>query len=264
MYCALNRENDGISCFTVDELIEIATNLTKEGKKIHFDKNLEMLHPHKYKKYLIEEISKILGNTQEKWIKYVGKKIEEIFPPKGPEGKYEWLNSIQIEQFLEQLEKKYPNFMSLGAVPIDFWEINYDGIRDKLKDLNELVKKGKTRLGIVYNLDTHNQPGSHWVASFVDLENGLITYFDSYGIKPNKRVRKFLRMFAKFMKKNNIKIHSEYNSTRNQYKNSECGMYSINFIKMLCENIEFNKIEKTPIPDDIINGLRKKFFTLHS
>ena len=42
-----------------------------------------------------------------------------------------------------------------------------------------IEKLNKTRLGIVYNLDTHNKPGSHWVSVSSNFLEPSIYYFDS-------------------------------------------------------------------------------------
>ena len=43
----------------------------------------------------------------------------------------------------------------------------------------------------VINMDNHDEPGSHWVAVFVD--NGAVEYFDSYGRAPtDSRLLHFL------------------------------------------------------------------------
>lgn len=264
--CALNRDYDGLSCFTLDELIKISKMYNEQrGREIvKFDSNLDMLHPKKYKEYLVLALTRALGEEQYKWLDQVGwsEYKNEVYRPDGPSGPREWLNSEHIENFLEQLERKYPDFLSFGAVPIDFWEVNYNNIRN-LFNLEKFEQNGKTKIGIIYNLDKHNQSGSHWVASYIDLKTGLISYFDSYGMRPNKYVRRFLRRFVKYLKEKDRPIKSEYNATRNQFKNSECGMYSLNFIRMLLKGIPFEKIEENPIPDDEINACRKTFFVVH-
>ena len=35
------------------------------------------------------------------------------------------------------------------------------------------------QIGIVFNLDKHDQEGSHWVSMFIDLKRDGIYYFDS-------------------------------------------------------------------------------------
>ena len=55
-------------------------------------------------------------------------------------------------------------------------------------DLEQLYKNGKRRLGIVFNLDPHDMPGSHWVSLFVNMNNGGIYFYDSVGKFPNKEI----------------------------------------------------------------------------
>ena len=58
--------------------------------------------------------------------------------------------------------------------------------------------------------------------------------------------------------KNNIekKLKIEYNRNRHQYKNSECGVYSLNFILRLLNGDSFEKITKNKVLDDEINDCR--------
>ena len=57
---------------------------------------------------------------------------------------------------------------------------------DELCNINikRLINKGKTKIGIVFNLDNHDQDGSH--CFFCDFDN----YFDSYGFETKKFVFK--------------------------------------------------------------------------
>ena len=61
-------------------------------------------------------------------------------------------------------------------------------------------------------------------------------------------------------KKNNKKCDVRFNKTRYQFKNSECGVYSINFILQMLNGKSFDYIENNPIPDDDINMLRTQIF----
>jgi len=40
-----------------------------------------------------------------------------------------------------------------------------------------------TPIGLIINTDKQDQPGSHWVAIYID-SNGIGEYFDSYGVPP--------------------------------------------------------------------------------
>ena len=53
----------------------------------------------------------------------------------------------------------------------------------------------------------------------------------------------------------------DYNRTRQQYKNSECGIYSINFISRLLKGYTFKQISENPVPDEKINKCRAVYFT---
>ena len=72
-------------------------------------------------------------------------------------------------------------------MPIDFDEKYSMGscIVDELctLNLNSVKKRNKKRIGIVFNLDKHNESGSHWVAMFIDLiKNKIlaITYVNKH------------------------------------------------------------------------------------
>ncbi len=161
---------------------------------------------------------------------------------------------------MEQYEKKYPDFKFLGAVPMDFDDLPSLGIKDL--DLKKLTNEGKYRLGIIFNLDEHWKSGSHWTAMYADLKKGDIKYFDSYSVAPEERVRKLARRIAKFMEKglgmNEYDV--DYNKIRHQYENSECGVYSINFILRMLKGESFESICKSKIPDKVINKCRNKYF----
>ena len=58
----------------------------------------------------------------------------------------------------------------------------------------------------------------------------------------------------------NVKVESTHNETRHQFGNSECGMYSLNFILELLEGKSFNEVCSSKIPDTKVNHLRPIFF----
>ena len=55
-------------------------------------------------------------------------------------------------------------------------------------DLETLYRNGKRKLGVVFNLDPHDMPGSHWVSMFVNMDNGGIYFFDSVGKFPGDEI----------------------------------------------------------------------------
>ena len=50
------------------------------------------------------------------------------------------------------------------------------------------------------------------------------------------------------------------NHVRHQYKNSECGIYSINFIVKLLEGMSYDDYINNVIKDDIMENNRKIYY----
>ncbi len=272
--CAPNKLFEDGSCISLDVLIEMvrAYNSENPNNKIDINENKNTLNPSKYKKILLNAINDKLKNkctsqvcwTEQTFINKMNQAAQEelqneTFRPSGPEGRFEWLNTVNIDEVMEQYKNKYNDFEYLGTVPMDF-----DSINVGIKDLNfsDLYNNGKKRLGIVYNLDNHNQPGSHWVAGYFDLEKGCVYYFDSYGIRPEPRVRKLMRRIYRWIQENRgIKTPiADYNKVRHQRENSECGVYSINFILRMLKGKTFEEICNRPIHDRKINKCRNIYF----
>ena len=167
-------------------------------------------------------------------------------------------------------------------MPIDFDDLPFLGIKNI--DFNELYKE-KKKLGFVFNLDEHWKSGSHWVALYSDLEKNQVYYFDSYGQRPEKRIRNLVKRISTWCHQHNVcndtcssnntsesymlkneqnkiekSINVRYNQNRHQYKNSECGVYSLNFILRLLNGNTFDEITQTKVLDNQINECRDVYF----
>lgn len=274
--CAPGVNFESGSCIELSVLIEMANAFNKDAdsdSQIKLYPKLDTLNPKKYKKYLLSEFNKRMDGkctTQKCWseqhfvnkMKNIAKSelTKYTFRPDGPEGRFEWLNTLNINDVMQQSEQAYPEFKFLGTVPIDFDK--FEGLGFKNLNYNKLIQDGKTKIGAVFNLDKHNEPGSHWVAFYGDLKKGEVLFFDSYGIRPDKRIRAFMRRVENFcstgMGLKNVTV--DYNKIRHQYGNSECGIYSINFIKRMLRGDTFNEICESKIPDEKINKCRNKYF----
>lgn len=172
-----------------------------------------------------------------------------------------WLDSFNIEDVMNQYEDAIPTFEFIGPVPIDFdakdpaaWG---QCIVDELckLDLRAAAKKGTQQIGIIFNLDPHDQPGSHWVCAFADIPKKAAYYFDSYGIAPPKEVEALLRRFRDQGCEDIF-----YNDIRHQRKGSECGMYCLFVIICLLRGRSFYNICKSIVDDDTMNSFRDILF----
>lgn len=285
--CGPTKKYKNGSCFEYDSLVKIA--------KAYNEKYDDDIKISKDKEELVKEIDNKLEkecDDQVCWLKQsftreiLDDSMKNTFRPKGPTQKNGWLSTVNIDDVMNQYHEKYPNFMYLGTVPSDFERLPILGF-DKL-DYDSLLKKGKYKLGMVINLDEHNQSGSHWVALFINLKDNQIYFFDSYGKKPIKNIKKYIDKMTRYLYKKEFgnemplkyletaldkfnklspkvqealkRIDLRYNKIQHQKAYSECGVYSINFILRLLKGDSFEYITENPIRDREMEECRETYF----
>jgi len=182
----------------------------------------------------------------------------------------EWLSSIDIENVEKQYMKLFKKYKFLGCIPIDFDLKSKSGkclvnflCSLKIKDL---ISQGFYQYGIVFNTDKHDGPGQHWFALYCDirpeLEYGRITYFDSYANKPESEIKVLMSRWKTEIDSLNLfkkPMELSRNTTKHQFKDSECGMYSLYFHH--CCLLEIPMDER--IPDDVMNKFRQLLFKVN-
>lgn len=237
-------------------------NVRHPDKKIK-SKKVENIHK--------ELINKLSGICYEErcWIKNFYDKnnqkiIEKYFAPEFPKtwikNKNTWLSSIDISRVMKQYEDTYDEFMFLGPSPLDFnSKIENKCIYTEICKLNLklCLSKGIKKIGIVFNTDYHNQPGSHWICVYINLDEKIFFYFDSTGDKiPDELIQ--------FYNNLNNQITLKYKSNeghKHQYKNTECGVYCLYvLISLLTGNESIKNLTTKKIKDDEIEKYRSVFF----
>jgi hypothetical protein len=151
-----------------------------------------------------------------------------------------WLSNYDIDAVIQQYEEAYPEFLFLGPTPIDFDKIK-DGkcIWQELCSLNIVkeYRRGKRKFGVIFNLDTSDGPGTHWVSLFMDIKDKtpFLFYFNSTSQETPNEVKDLItRLESQFqlikpLKNRKLKI-MENRKIEHQKSNTECGMYSLFFI----------------------------------
>lgn len=179
-----------------------------------------------------------------------------------------WLDSNDINKVMKQYEETYPNFKYFGTNPIDFSSPSpyIEGSKEKkicLQDeicklnLKDMLSKGVTKLGFVYNLDPSDKEGSHWIASFIDIPAKKHYYFDSYGMSPPHQVSRFMKALT--LQEPSMKLYN--NAKRLQFGDSECGVYCLYFIIRMLEGDDFKKFCRRAPTDSDIKDIRKWIFS---
>jgi len=186
-------------------------------------------------------------------------------PQSWEENGAEWLSSDDIDMSQKYYEKLVPSYYYVGSVPIDFDKKAKTGkcLVSSLCSLNiaELYKKGYRSIGVVFNTDTSDGPGEHWMAAFADIRSQTphMSFFDSYGQTPEKEVVVLMNRWKEQYDKmptTRTPMKLFYNKVKHQTKDSQCGMYSIYFL--YCSIFEI-PIERR-IPDDVVEWMRHFFF----
>jgi hypothetical protein len=297
--CAPGKDFTDGSCLTLESLQKIAENYNKTNNdkininldKTEIVKELENKLKNKCNEQTCWLRLDIVKKLEDEDIE------NNTFRPKGPTKKYEWLSTNHINDVVEQYMNVHKDFLFLGAVPYDFDDLAVLGISDL--NFAKIEKAGKHKIGMVINLDEHYKSGSHWVALYTDLEKNQIYFFDSVGKVPGKRIRKFINRVTKYLynkkyhknlpindvisKLKEIKktkgdinkdeplamhlknllgggIDVRYNMHQHQFENSECGVYSINFIVRLVSGESFDNIVNNITSDEEMNKNREEYF----
>lgn len=268
--CSPANKNN-FTCFSKKALLKMlySWNNYYVNNKIKFNNNDSV----KTLWYKLDNNLKNVCTNEYCWTKqkFIDKndEIKESFRPEMPikwkENKNEWLNTLDIEAVMKQYEKKHKDFIFIGPVPIDFDHNLHPGVCviDELCNINlkRLLNNGKNKIGVIFNLDPHDKPGSHWVAMFADFDKeNKVYYFDSYGYKEPQEVTKLMNRLKDQGEGLNKKTTLHVNNIRHQYKNSECGVYSMNFIIKMLNGDSFQKVTENIIDDDNMEKNRSKLY----
>ena len=283
--CSPDREN-GFTCFSKKNLIKIASqwnenhndkikieNTTKLSLWKRIDNKLKKQCSNEFcwtRQPFLKKTTKKLGSGMEqKSLKtsIVNESFRTSLPKTWLKNPTEWLSTTDIRNVMKQYEMKYNDFLFIGPVPLDFGSQDEYNIGRCISqelcniDINKWIKKNKMRIGIVFNLDPHDMPGSHWVGLFFCLYSGKVCYYDSFGARPEYEIKKLINTLKyQIHEKLNLKPKIYENSVRHQYSTTECGVYSMYFIEKMLEGMSYENFIKYNLNDKQINRYRHHFY----
>lgn len=209
------------------------------------------------------EVRNIIGSDK------IEKNITTNFKPTGPGYSTDWLSNKNIDDVLDQIQKKYTNKHFLH---IPFQMIDFEKHNKELARLNwqEEYAKGFRTFGTIINTDKYSGSGKHWFAIFGDFLDDspefTIEYFNSSGEKPvdeiiawMAKMRATLHFFDE--QGNEKKITDVIASTRtHQFSNTECGVYSLYYIISRLDGVPVSYFQNNIISDDTMYEFRKYLF----
>ena len=266
-------EMNNFSCYTNKSLFK----LKELWNARHPDVKITTSSPKEIHQELSEKFKGVC-NKESCWLKQkmdlgkVESDIADSFAPESPaewkKNPNEWLSSVDIMNVMKQYEKAYKCFDFIGPSPIDFDTKMLYGecVWDELCNfsLEKQIKKGKTKIGIIFNTDPHNKPGQHWISMFINIKKKKIFFFDSTGDKPAKEIMVLVDRIIDQGKKLNPKMNFQFDNNtgiEHQYGNTECGIYSLYFIVHMLEDKMTEHYLKTHIlKDEYMEKFRKVYF----
>jgi hypothetical protein len=275
LFCSPDRDDSDGTCYTRDDLVFLSQAYNRSrphDKHINVSDKSKMEIWKSLQERLKSECSKEWCWLEQNFVPapYAKVMMNETFRPKMPRewkrNPYQWLTTPEISRVMKQYEKKYTSFLFIGPQPVDC----PSKITCALSNLNVSLlinKLGKTKLGVIYNLDPHDKPGSHWVAMFADFLEPNVIYFDSVGIGPPNLIRRFMEKLKKSIeeywlkeKKQKKNVPILVNRTRFQFGSSECGIFSMYFIIDQLGGNTLKELKDKKPTDKKMNQLRKKFY----
>ncbi len=176
----------------------------------------------------------VIKNHQNKRLK----KQDEEEPEQQGEGRGSKDGGLYDNQ-LENVMKEYKDKGFKGVYAID--EI------DKIPVSN--------KMGVILNLDKSDQPGSHWVALYIDADDDqTVEYYDSFAEEPPESLMKDIK---KLVDKINPEVYLKFkvNRIKQQSESSDnCGIHAMKFL--------INRFNGKPFKDctgysDIVNSEKK-------
>ena len=210
--------------------------------------------------------------------------IEASLRPKKPKEWYSaprtWLTNLDIDAVMRQYDMDVApqyKYRFLGVYPIDFAKKSAFGkcLFAEICSLNfkRMYTQGIRYVGIITNLDKHNEGGSHWTSVFMCIDPKMSCfgahYYDSFARAPPPEIGEFVAsinaQIAPMAKK---PFELDYNRQQHQFENSECGLfamaYQIRWLTLLRTHsvstrsrpLTIDKVTDININDKIIHELR--------
>ena len=253
--CAPSRKKKTFSCYTNRDLKALKRQYNKTPRK-----PIKTGAPSEIWRQLMER----LQCSKESCIANSLNLKTTNFAPKSPEewkkNPTTWLSSDEITNVMKQYQRVFPEFLYIGPSPSDFYFMeNGKCAWEELCRLNVItLDRRKTKIGIVFNLDVHDGPGTHWVGVFIDRTKKIMYYFDSTGEEIHANISK---LYDKIKQQDGAYKLIQNSPTEHQFGNTECGMYTLFFMVIMIQTGKFSLFTSPQtFSDKGMERLRKRFF----
>lgn len=261
-YC---ERDDGI-CSDVTVKIAEHIGVPGESSKEKVDNLKKKYNCHDESCVLEKNISiKIAGRP------VVEHELETKFKVKGPKNTTALLSNYDIDKSMQLWTTEFKDFYPCHFAMMDFARTQEDF---ETIDLCELFTKRardghyKRLFACVLNTDVSTGPGKHWVSCVVDardIKNILILYYNSAGNPPPEPVVRWMERRRKELAGLDANAGGDVEiipvtRVRHQNSNTECGVYSLYFVRCMVEGQSYKMFFDNIITDAAMTSFRKLLF----
>jgi hypothetical protein len=100
------------------------------------------------------------------------------------------------------------------------------------------------------------------VSAYIDLEANVLHYYDSFGSEPSNEIATFMNtLSAQLTDFHDAPCAVRTNTARHQFKNTECGVYSMFFIASMLDGTSYDDFVANGLTDAQMNRYRKTFYS---
>jgi hypothetical protein len=251
---------------------KVKKSLERAKQKLNCDSESCVVDHPEFKKFAIK--NHIVTNNE------LLDNLETRFKIEGPRNSTAWLSNYDIDKTLQDWAFKFEDFF-----PCPFAMIDFDKTNDPLHTYNmaEIHRgkytkdtvMGKVKLpcrtfGCAINTDVNAGKGKHWMSIFVDMRNNdkwTIEFFNSTGSPPQRSIVNWMRRtqecLESYIKEKGLQTKVEsviVSSLEHQESNTECGLYTLFYIRARIENVPYSRFLEQEIPDENMIEFRKHCF----
>lgn len=189
--------------------------------------------------------------------------LNKFFKPQGPSTNFNLLSNFNIDDVLDQFEKKFVDRKFLH-IPFQMRDFERVGTELATVDLAKKFQEGYKTFGVVLNTDWHRNQGIHWYCIFGENYGNKISieYFNSSGKPPLPETEVWLQKTKHHLEKS-LKIPVElvyFTGIEFQNDDHSCGVYSIAYIWLRLEKVPPSWFRVDNFNDAAMHDLRKNIF----
>ena len=211
--------------------------------------------------------------------------LDRRFKTEGPRNSTHLLSNFNIDGVLQEWAVTFPEFYNYNFNMMDFEVVGGSLARTDVAGILEgresqnlgkmggLIQRPCNTFGCVLNTDVSTGHGKHWVAVFGDCRGEgewTVEYFNSAGNAPPGPVTRWLENSAARLMEYRMAHPRKFGvgevtsipltDIRHQDSQTECGLYTLYYIRRRLEGAPLSEFRSARIPDNAMVEFRKHIF----